>query len=387
VKKRADCILNLEHALAELAIKGKRTKHLVLLKAVGNAVRKGQEKQLKVDSIDHFSKELQDLNEEIDELISTIERRQRPKLRKENTLMSQSIPSKSSCSIEDDTQNNVVLESDNFEENDMLLEEGKGKVTSAKLGTAENPLDLKEILAPRNIGNNLINVTTSIASNAKTAITQTPDLATTLATQTVTTVTKTGKAMKDKTVKNAKKKIKQAQETVTAASDAVVSVLVKEEDGTPDSAGLVTFTSLAATHCALQMLQHSEPFILDALPAPDEPDHLFWNNIGKGKDMVETGRLISAAATIAICIFWTPLVTIIVQLKDLDSNQQQSGGASTWNRVLAVLSPLILIVVNSGILPIILKALSRLEYPMSESLLEASAFWKMAAFTIIQTFL
>ena len=56
-------------------------------------------------------------------------------------------------------------------------------------------------------------------------------------------------------------------------------------------------------------------------------------------------------------------------------------------QVLATLSPLLLLIFNSGLLPIVLKAVSRLECPVSDSLLEASAFWKMATFTIIKTFL
>jgi Cytosolic domain of 10TM putative phosphate transporter len=112
VKKRADCIWSLEHALAELAMKVKRTKHLVLLKAVGNAVRRGEQRQLKVDSIDHFTKELQNLNQEIDQLISSIEQSQHPKLFREKTLKLERLPTKSN--IEDNMNSSIALELENY---------------------------------------------------------------------------------------------------------------------------------------------------------------------------------------------------------------------------------------------------------------------------------
>ena len=62
--------------------------------------------------------------------------------------------------------------------------------------------------------------------------------------------------------------------------------------------------------------------------------------------------------------------------------------ANPWaSNLLGLLSPVLLLLFNSGLLPIILKAISRFEFPASDSLLEASAFWKMASFTVIQTFL
>ena len=181
---------------------------------------------------------------------------------------------------------------------------------------------------------------------------------------------------------------------VTAASDAVTTALVGEEDGTADDAGFVTFTSLVATHSALQMSQHSEPFVLDTMAVPDEPQHIFWDNVGRNKEVLQTGRLISAGVTIAICLFWTFIVSFIVNLTNVDylktkfPRMENTLSENPWiASVLAILSPMLLLIFNSGLLPIVLKAVSRLEFPASDSLLEASAFWKMATFTIIQTFL
>ena len=73
ITERKSCILNLEHALAELAIYGKRPKHLMLLQAVENTVSSAKGKPSEVDAIDHFTEELKRLNEEINEQINDIE--------------------------------------------------------------------------------------------------------------------------------------------------------------------------------------------------------------------------------------------------------------------------------------------------------------------------
>jgi len=142
------------------------------------------------------------------------------------------------------------------------------------------------------------------------------------------------------------------------------------------------------------MSQHSEPFVFETEACPDLPINIFWKNVGKDKEVRQTGFLISTAATIALCLFWTIPVSFITNLTSTDFLTSRYPGLEETleenpgiERILTLISPLLLLVFNSGILPVILKYGTLLfEFPASDALLEASVFWKMAAFTIIQTF-
>jgi hypothetical protein len=57
--------------------------------------------------------------------------------------------------------------------------------------------------------------------------------------------------------------------------------------------------------------------------------------------------------------------------------------ALPWlENALAQLAPLMLLILNTGILPQILKGLSRIELPVSAAALESSAFIKMSMFAV-----
>ena len=354
VKQRAKCILRLEHSLAVLAIQGKRPKHLLMKQGLSCAAR-NTNKRFEVDAIDHFTVILNALNERIDEQISIIEKRRLPE------LVEPTHPGK------DGSQGMLVIEDNNAKE----------KVPTVV--DAKRPPELMETES------SLSTQATSAASTEKSASSDTPVLASRLASSAVSTISNAGRAIKRKAIKKSNKRLKQALSSVSATVDVISSAILSQEDGTVDDAGFVTFTSLVATHCALQMIQHSEPMVLDSVAAPDEPRHVFWGNVGKDKEVLKTGRLLSQAATVLICLSWTFVVAFIVSLQDVNDGVLDTP---FWLRdMLALLSPLLLLIFNSGLLPVILKAVSRLECPASDSLLEASAFWKMATFTIIQTFL
>lgn len=367
VKKRAKCILRLEHALAVLAIHGKRPKHLLVRKAASCSVRSTNER-FEVDAIDHFTDLLNALNEKIDEQITMIERMQHSGL------------------VESSHSKGDALPSDSFREcQGISVSEGNlnGDDKTVSFVATDRSREAMEA------DESLPSATASAISTAKNAFANAPMLASALASSTVSTLSGAGSAIKRKAIKKSNKRLKQALSSVSATVDMISSAILSEEDGTADDAGFVTFTSLVATHCALQMLQHSEPLILDAVAAPDEPRHVFWCNVGKDKEVLKTGRLLSCAATVSICIFWTFVVTFIVNLQDVGYGFLGDDDAPpAWlQQILALLSPLLLLIFNTGLLPVILKAVSRLECPASGSLLEASAFWKMATFTIVQTFL
>ena len=352
-KKRARCILDLEHSLAQQALLGKRPKHLMLKKAIGTSVFNYQEK-FEVDAIDHFTEELRLLNGIIAGQLDEIAKKQRPDLSR--SLAEPIILGLRSASRESEGLLTALEQNDTGQE-------------IVNIDSADDPeaSNSKELNGTSTIAN-----TSSLASN--------------LVSNTVSTLSSAGKTVKMKAIKKAKKRARQAHDTVTAAADMLSSALLSEEDGTADDAGFVTFTNLVTTHSALQMSQHSDPFVLEILPAPDEPRYIFWGNVGKNKEVLQTGRYISLAATVAICLCWTFLVSFIVSLQTLDDSTDGVQYAVV-HEILAVLSPMILLIFNSGLLPIILKAVSRFECPPSDSLLEASAFWKMATFNIIHTFL
>ena len=376
VNARKACIGNLEHALAELAIYGKRPKKLLMLQAVGNTVGATKGKS-EVDSIDQYTEELNTLNEQINEQTNMVERKQRPRL---NALQRTGRLTKVSSLGLNSSLGDI---GDDYEAG-----------VPGKLGSAENPLVPKELVSPSILEASIRTLSSATALLVKEAVSKAPDVATVLAFSTVSTVKGAGTMLKKKAIKNTKKRAKQAQDSMNAAGDAVNSMIVKEEDGTADNAGFVTFTSLVATHGALQMNQYPELFALETETAPDEPRYIFWGNVGKNREVLHTGWLLSITATVAICLFWTFLVSFIVNLTNVEHLKSESASlektldVNPWiGRVLSIISPLLLLIFTSGLLPIVLKTVSRLEFPASDSLLEASAFWKMAAFTVIQTFL
>ena len=381
VNTREACIGNLEHALAELAIYGKRPRQLLLLKAVSNTVGITKGKSV-VDAIDHYTEELNTLNEQINEQINMVEKKQRLKL--DVVRMSGRLLTVNTLGLYSSSESQRLTVAD-------IGDDGEAD-TPGKLGCPENPIDLKEIVSNVENGNSLAS---DAASLAKDSVCQTPVVAKGLTSRIASTVKGAGAVLKRKAIKTTKKGVKEAQDSVQTAGDAVNSLLeINKEDGDADDAGFVTFASLAATHGALQMIQHPEPFVLKTEMAPDEPRYIFWGNVGMDKEVLQTARLLSVAVTIVICLFWTFVVTFIVNLTNVDElkaafpSLKEILDTNPWiDPVLSMISPLLLLIFNSGLLPVVLKAVSRLEFPASDSLLEASVFWKMAVFTVIQTFL
>jgi hypothetical protein len=378
VAKRKACVANLEHALAELAINGKRPKHTLIKKAINTFTvgadfsRHGQHGKFEVDSIDYYTEELNELNRVVNDKINEIEKKQRPKLNKSDGERGRIMSNVSSLGLQSffvGESQRLLMAASKTGEDDVV--ENMGKILESpdehlKISNA-SPKSSKNIFMKRAKG-----IVTGAASTAKGA----------------------GSTLIKKTVKNTKKRAGQAKKTVVAAKSAASTILVTEEDGRKDDAGFVTFSSLVAMQAALQMSQHCEPFVFETEHAPDDPTNIFWKNVGKDKEVRQTGFVISTAITVALCLFWTFIVTAITNLTkaeylstqypDLEETLEENPWIGT---LLTLISPLLLLIFNSGLLPVILKIISRLEFPASDASLEASAFWKMAIFTIIQTFL
>jgi hypothetical protein len=349
LRRRKACVRNLEHALAKAVIIQTRTHYWC-------KSRKRKEKDIEI-----LKDELNKLNKDINDLINIIERKQRPafmvgKQKGSRTLTQGLTSSSGNCSIVE------ILEDDS----DNLSSRVSEHTPDASLRSRRNfETDKRDSSEP--LRDSSERGRESSERRRGLALLNSPSFK------------HTKSAIKEKAVHG----IRQVCETVKVTNEIVTSFITAEEDGTADDAAFVTFTSLIATYCALQMSQHCDPFILETIAAPDNPQHIFWNNVGKPKELLQMGRYVSGAITVVICAFWTLIVTLIVGMADVDSLERNPW--LDWIRVL--ISPLILLLFNSGLLPIILKSVSRLECPASESLLETSAFWKMATFTIIQTFL
>jgi hypothetical protein len=114
--------------------------------------------------------------------------------------------------------------------------------------------------------------------------------------------------------------------------------------------------------------------------------------MGKNHKQLELGKLSSFAITVTLCLLWTIPMAFFASLSSVEGLKEQfswvedATDAAPWlEPVLEQLAPLLVVVLNS-LLPIILEAVTMLEYPISGSLLEPSMFIKLAAFMIIQTF-
>jgi len=174
------------------------------------------------------------------------------------------------------------------------------------------------------------------------------------------------------------------------ATSAVGAVL-GAEDGEPREAGFVTFTKLSSTQAALQMIHHPTPHKMKVQEAP-EVDDIFWLNVGKSNYSLQVGSLISLVLTTLLCLFWTIPMTFIQTLTEVEKLQELLPFLEGWienapwlGAALNQLAPLMLIIVNN-LLPYILEFISTFEGPVSNSVLQTAVFTKLSAFMIIQTF-
>jgi Cytosolic domain of 10TM putative phosphate transporter len=79
---------------------------------------------------------------------------------------------------------------------------------------------------------------------------------------------------------------------------------INKEDGQPREAGFLVFRDLYTTQAALQMLQHPAPNQMVVEPAPS-PKFIYWPNVGLSDKARSSGRLLSLAASITLCFFWS----------------------------------------------------------------------------------
>jgi len=123
-----------------------------------------------------------------------------------------------------------------------------------------------------------------------------------------------------------------------------------------------------------------------------DPENIFWKNIGKMNMEKQVSTLLSFTLIVLLCLFWTILISFIASLTSVEALSEQVPFLGDWiekaswlGDFLAMLATLLLVGVNS-LLPIILELFLSLEGPVSEVVLSALMFTKLAAFAIIQTF-
>ncbi|KAF4657464.1 hypothetical protein FOZ61_006258 [Perkinsus olseni] len=157
------------------------------------------------------------------------------------------------------------------------------------------------------------------------------------------------------------------------------------------SAGFITFRTLQSTMIALQMLLHCEPFRLCTEPTP-LPDDVYWSNVGMPHLHQQIGLLVSLAATIALCIFWTIPVAFVASISNVSFLKEElpflEDAVEAWpamDILLQQVSPIALSILNA-LLPVFLMLFSKWEGHISLATLNASLFGKLALFFIIQTF-
>lgn len=155
--------------------------------------------------------------------------------------------------------------------------------------------------------------------------------------------------------------LQQANEIGASITGAVVPLRLGRADGVPREAGFVVFKDLYSSQAARQMLQHPDSIFMHVESAPD-PDEVFWRNVGLPADARRSGWLISLTATSVLCLFWSIPMAFLSSLTEVNSLKENLPTVAKWiekfptlETFLALAAPLLLLMLNEGLLPIILK--------------------------------
>lgn len=332
VGQREALITKLEHAVAEEDVTGKTPVHSASLVSSLN-VGGGD----KVESIPAYAEELKELNEDIAERITEIEK----KSKKDQDL------------------------NDFTDSLSRALGEKSGSMESVSLTAIDVETEAET-------------ETEADEGSHQTGLQET---------------THSGKS--DSTTNNiiggTSKIFKKSLKSAVAVGDGALDLIKTSEDGEPFSGGFVTFTNLRTASAAIQLLHHHTPHTMKTQEAPD-PSDIFWFNVGRKNRELQVGRLLSLAATTALCFLWTIPVTFVSSLSSVDALREQFDfiddlliSAPFLVGIFEVGAPLLLVIFNA-LLPVVLEVFSMLEGPVSGAVVEASLFSKLASFMIIQTF-
>jgi hypothetical protein len=412
VTKRKGCIANLEHALAEFAIHGKRPRHKLLMVTLGNfSAHSNQPKNevqivtlassntnppdssSEVDSIEYYTSEFDSLNNEINKKIDEIEGKEEHRELENHHMSTQDISSTGGSSLNISAGAIVTA---CISDGDVIAASDESKGADA-LHESFDEQSKRLIEGPP---------TNTIWTSNQVSLAGTSQVGTS-GPETVPTITKTdapeSASIRKDVVGTIRRSMLDTKESVKGfilvaggtSEDERRAALTGAKNARAASAGFVTFTSLVAAQGALQMSHHPDTYVFEVEPAPDERENIFWTNVRKDFRVVHTGSHISVILTIIVCLFWTFVVTFIVNLtnveyvkNDAPESVLKSLEENPWlDDFLALLSPLLLITFDQALLPVIIESITRFEFPASDSLFKASIFLKLAVFTVIQTFL
>jgi Calcium-dependent channel, 7TM region, putative phosphate len=157
-------------------------------------------------------------------------------------------------------------------------------------------------------------------------------------------------------VKEANKVVLQAAEmgvaninTIRVSAAAVIPMVMAHSEGKPLEAGFVVFKDLYSTQADLQMLHHNVAGGMRVEEAPG-PNEIFWRNVGLPGTAQRRGRVLSLAATVALCLFWTVPVSLIASLTEVKSLQENIPALAVaiekhpnLEEFLALIAPLLLL--------------------------------------------
>ena len=189
-------------------------------------------------------------------------------------------------------------------------------------------------------------------------------------------------------VKNSASLVHKNVKQIGEKSMDITNALIRNnEDGKVRDAGFVTFTSLAAKNQCVQMIHHQRPFTFEVKSSP-LPDQIYWGNIGLDHKKQQLGYLVAQLLTLFLCVFWTIPVSFVSSLSEIESLKTlipslgQAVEKYPWiESILAQLNP-ILIVVLKAMLPKILRKFCEREGHISETDLNASLLSKLSQFLV-----
>ena len=118
---------------------------------------------------------------------------------------------------------------------------------------------------------------------------------------------------------------------------------------------------------------------------------IIWANVGKNHAQIQIGQHLSKFLTVTICLLWTIPIAFFSSISSVEGLEEkvdwikEVNEDNPWLRqVIAQVAPFLVVIVNS-LLPVILKALSVMECHISNGMVQASLFTKLAAFAVVQT--
>lgn len=96
-------------------------------------------------------------------------------------------------------------------------------------------------------------------------------------------------------------------------------------------------------------------------PAPD-PEEIFWPNVGLPAEARRSGFLLSMVATSVLCFFWSIPMAFLSSLTEVNSLKEKLPLLAKWvddfpalDSFLALIAPVLLLLINEIILPVVLK--------------------------------